>query len=405
MPKKFTQEEVEKYYFDNGYELLSKYKGANNKNTIRSIETGKVYEQTLSKFKEGCRPEKRRVKLSQKEVEKYYLDNGYKLLSEYKNGKVKNKIMNINTGEVYYQCFSNFKSGQRPDKLNLKKYGEVKKLVSKTGYTLVEYKRMYLKAKFKCPMGHLFYKRPKDFLNRYQRCPHCSTGESNGETLIRNILETNQIDYNQEFTVIINGDTHRVDFEFSVNNKIYFIEYQGEQHYKPIESFGGLSSYKDRVIRDADKINYCENNHIKLIAIPYTYNSPKNLVNYINNNSSLGIKYYKDYNYMDKYLYNEVADYYNKHTLQETVKRFGLSARTITKYYSSVYKHSKTNGVDKKLVSSYYITNSGIITSAKFKVDAYTVRKYFKQVYGMTKRQYLKQHPELKSWQFTSNNL
>lgn len=34
-----------------------------------------------------------------------------------------------------------------------------------------------------------------------------------------------------------------VDFYININNNIYYIEYHGEQHYKPIERFGGIDRF------------------------------------------------------------------------------------------------------------------------------------------------------------------
>lgn len=43
------------------------------------------------------------------------------------------------------------------------------------------------------------------------------------------------------------------------------IEYQGEQHYRPVEIFGGEEGYKDTVERDKRKEILCEENGVKLI--------------------------------------------------------------------------------------------------------------------------------------------
>ena len=43
------------------------------------------------------------------------------------------------------------------------------------------------------------------------------------------------------------------------------IEYQGEQHYRPIDFFGGERAYKDVVARDKRKADLCKENNVKLI--------------------------------------------------------------------------------------------------------------------------------------------
>ena len=47
------------------------------------------------------------------------------------------------------------------------------------------------------------------------------------------------------------------------------IEYQGEQHYKPVEFFGGREKLKLQQINDDIKRTYCRVNNIPLIEIPY----------------------------------------------------------------------------------------------------------------------------------------
>ena len=43
------------------------------------------------------------------------------------------------------------------------------------------------------------------------------------------------------------------------------IECQGEQHFKPMEYFGGEEEYEKRALLDKIKKSYCEENGIKLL--------------------------------------------------------------------------------------------------------------------------------------------
>ena len=47
------------------------------------------------------------------------------------------------------------------------------------------------------------------------------------------------------------------------------IECQGEQHYEPVEEFGGTSQFTWQQRNDALKRNYAEENGIPLYEIPY----------------------------------------------------------------------------------------------------------------------------------------
>ncbi len=48
------------------------------------------------------------------------------------------------------------------------------------------------------------------------------------------------------------------------------IEFDGEQHFKPVDFFGGEDSFKDLQKRDYEKNQYCLKNKITLFRIPYT---------------------------------------------------------------------------------------------------------------------------------------
>lgn len=54
------------------------------------------------------------------------------------------------------------------------------------------------------------------------------------------------------------------------------VEYQGSQHFKPIDFFGGKERFKYQVERDMNKIKLCEENGIKLFHFTYDKNIPSN---------------------------------------------------------------------------------------------------------------------------------
>lgn len=61
----------------------------------------------------------------------------------------------------------------------------------------------------------------------------------------------------------------RLKFDFYIEDMNILIEYDGEQHFKPIERFGGEIALEKLKIRDKIKEKYCLKNNIKLIRIPY----------------------------------------------------------------------------------------------------------------------------------------
>lgn len=63
-------------------------------------------------------------------------------------------------------------------------------------------------------------------------------------------------------------------FDFAIfdknDNLFGLIEFDGVQHFKPIEIFGGDKALEYTKLRDNIKNEYCKNNNIKLLRIPYT---------------------------------------------------------------------------------------------------------------------------------------
>ena len=57
--------------------------------------------------------------------------------------------------------------------------------------------------------------------------------------------------------------------DFILPKEKIWIEYDGEQHFKPIEHFGGLDAFIDLKIKDTMKNKYAEKHNWKLIRIPY----------------------------------------------------------------------------------------------------------------------------------------
>jgi hypothetical protein len=58
-------------------------------------------------------------------------------------------------------------------------------------------------------------------------------------------------------------------FDFYLPKYRTVIEFDGKQHYEPMEYFGGIESYERLKINDKIKSDYCEENYIDLIRIRY----------------------------------------------------------------------------------------------------------------------------------------
>ena len=99
------------------------------------------------------------------------------------------------------------------------------------------------------------------------RCPYCN--ESKGEKRINNFLLNNNINYLVQYRFDDCKFKYTLPFDFYLPKYNCCIEFDGGQHYKIIDWFGGLDGFIDTKIRDTIKNIYCQQNNIKLIRIPY----------------------------------------------------------------------------------------------------------------------------------------
>lgn len=133
--------------------------------------------------------------------------------------------------------------------------------------------RYYYKYKCICDCGNITYVHRSHLIqHNTMSCGKCSNKMSRGEYLIQDILKNNNIIYEIEktFQTCRFIDTnHLARFDFYVNNH-YLIEMDGEQHYSAIDIFGGELKFKYVKEHDSYKNQWCKENNIPLIRIPYT---------------------------------------------------------------------------------------------------------------------------------------
>lgn len=96
---------------------------------------------------------------------------------------------------------------------------------------------------------------------------------SQGEKAIQEYLDKYNISYSREYIFPdLTGDCAclRFDFKTELNGRIILIEFQGKQHYEPVEFFGGQEQFELQQRYDSYKRAYCTAHNYKLIEIPYT---------------------------------------------------------------------------------------------------------------------------------------
>lgn len=117
--------------------------------------------------------------------------------------------------------------------------------------------------------GQFFYKIPSSVIRQDAGCPICNNRKSRGEKAISDWLNKNNIKYTKDYSFPDCKDIHILPFDFYLHDFNTIIEYDGKQHFEPVEYFGGEDAFQYRKRHDEIKNNYCFEKGIDLIRIPY----------------------------------------------------------------------------------------------------------------------------------------
>ncbi len=217
----------------------------------------------ISNLKCKCveREEKYKISLVNKDIELIdnYVNARKKILHKCKNCSLEFKSSPKSILNSKYGCPSC--SGKI---FSIEKYKSLLpknlKLIS-TEYIGTNYKHKHLCT----DCNTEFETKPNYILHMNTNCPICS--KSKGERQIIDFLDSIDIDYQKEYIVEIDSKKLRFDFYLSKINT--FIEFDGIQHFKPVDIFGGEDYYKKLKIYDELKNEWCLKNKSHLIRIPY----------------------------------------------------------------------------------------------------------------------------------------
>lgn len=113
---------------------------------------------------------------------------------------------------------------------------------------------------------------------------------SHGEKVVQELLEKNNIPFTTEYSPFAFENGYRARFDFFVNNS-YIIEYDGETHFKyNLHGWHTEDQYLEQQKRDKIKNQWCLQNNIPLIRIPYTVLSSLSIEDLIPETSKFLIK-------------------------------------------------------------------------------------------------------------------
>lgn len=201
----------------------------------------------------------------------------YSLVSEYTTTMDKVTLLHNCCGHKFQVTPNHFLRGSRCPKCQgvyrktLEDFKKEVSLITDDEYSVVGDK--YINTSSKILMkhnacGNIFNVVPNNFLSNYTRCPACKIS-SKGELAISSFLDNNNIDYISQKTFDDFKDKKYLSYDFYIPDKNILIEYQGIQHEKPIDFFGGKKHFDYQKSHDDMKRKYAKDNGFILIEIWY----------------------------------------------------------------------------------------------------------------------------------------
>ena len=149
--------------------------------------------------------------------------------------------------------------------------------IAKSGVQFLRQHHMNNKGQWvwecRCPIcGNMFYELPAKVNNGHTVSCGCQL-QSFGESYIQRLLETMKAEFIPQYTFSDCKHINTLHFDFAIldnRNVLGLIEYDGKQHFEPVEFFGGTNGFEQTKMRDEIKNTYCAIKNIPLLRIPYT---------------------------------------------------------------------------------------------------------------------------------------
>lgn len=297
MPKRKTDAEFKKEVYDlvgDEYVFLEPYQGALINIKVKHNKCGNVYEVRPSNFINAgercpkCFGSHKRTNTQFKKEIFDLVGDEYTFLDSYVNTHTKLRVKHNKCGNTYEVrpiafikhntrcpfCYGN------PKKTDAKFRQEVYDLVGDEYVFLEPYVNNYTKIKVKHnKCGNTYVVKPTHFIDDGTRCPFCHMPKS--EEYIAKILDTFNIKYEIQKTFDDLRDAQPLSYDFYIPDQNILIEYQGRQHYQPVDLYGGEDLLEYQQKHDKLKSDYAKGNGYNLIAVPYTEDTLSKIKKYL----------------------------------------------------------------------------------------------------------------------------
>lgn len=124
--------------------------------------------------------------------------------------------------------------------------------------------------KIQCSCGKIYTIDTSKLVNASQyKCTSCTSYFSYLEDFVEKWLIENNIKHIRQYIIKECRYKKPLPFDFYLPEYEILIEVQGEQHYRPVDKFGGEKSYQLQLKKDAIKKQYCDYHNITLILLSY----------------------------------------------------------------------------------------------------------------------------------------
>ena len=223
-----------------------------------------------------------------------FKENDYELIStEYINAKTKLKyicnkhrnkgIQSVTYGNLKYGFGCAYCGDERTVEARRLSFDEVRAIFESTDKILLD--QPYINAH--TPLKYICKRHPEigvqymDTENaRKQYCPYCNIIK--GEYKMMQYFIKNNIVFEGHKTYgdLLGIKGGKLSYDFYIPQYNLLIEYQGEQHERPIERFGGEEQFKVQLEHDKRKREYAISHNIELLEIwYYDFNNIETILN------------------------------------------------------------------------------------------------------------------------------
>lgn len=193
------------------------------------------------------------------------------------NGGVRWKCI-CDCGNFVYPTMNNLKRGHTTScgcvKEDFVESSKIDIIGKRFGYLTVLSEEAFVKGKRRrvkclCDCGNLHVCIVTDLTTGHVMSCGCMN-KSKGELYIEKILHELNVEFEKQKKFDDCKNKRSLPFDFYIPKYNLCIEYDGAQHYKPVDFWGGKDRFLERQLNDKIKDEYCDKNNITLMRIPYT---------------------------------------------------------------------------------------------------------------------------------------